>query len=113
MRKNYKRDKSFGFYLAVLVIILLLTLTTLTYFISDTHQPLICSFTAFFLSISRFSAGIASGLSASFFTSYLDAIGLIYIGRGDKIFIQTVNGIVAFIITFFLVFSVFHLPSTC
>ncbi len=113
MRTKYQQDKSFAFYLAISVIILLLTLTSLTYLIGDTPQTSICSFIACLLSGSRLFAAIASALSASFFTSYLDAIGLIYIGRGDKIFIQTVNGIVAFVITFFLVFSQFHLPSAC
>ena len=101
MKTNYKQDKSLGIYLACSVFIILLISNIFTYLVGNNLHPVICFFIAVFLSIFRLLAALASALSASFFTSYLDAIGIIYIGRGDKIFVQAINGTIVFFITFF------------
>ncbi len=113
MRKNYQQDKFFALYSAVFVIITFFILSIFTRVIGNTLSPFTCAFTLFFLSISKFSAALAAAFSAAFFTSYLDSIAIIYIGRGDKLYLQSLVGLISFLITFFFIFARFSLPSVC
>ena len=113
MRKNYQQDKFFALYSAVFVIITFFILSIFTQIIGNTPSPFTCSITLFFLSISKFTASLAAAFSTAFFTSYLDSIGIIYIGRGDKLYFQSLVGLISFVFTFFFVFGRFSIPPIC
>jgi len=116
MRKHnhYQKEKFFGFCSAGLVIIIFLsTLIYLTYILGNNPTPALCTFTFILLSIARIIAAMAASLSTYFFISYFDAIGTIYIGRGDKPYFQAVGAIVSFLFIFFFIFYNIRLPEQC
>ena len=111
---NYKKEGFFGVCLVALVIVICFSISLyLTYVVGESPTPALCSFTLIVLSISRLLAAMAASLSTYFFISYFEAIGTIYIGRGDKAFFQAAGAIATFLITFFLIFYNIKLPGQC
>ena len=111
---NYKKERFWGICLIALVMVIFLAKSIyLTYVLGESPTPILCSLTLIILSISRLLAATAAGLSACCFISYFDAIGTIYIGRGDKVYFQAAGGITTFLITFFVIFYNIELLEQC